>query len=162
MQKITSLAKKLQHKARREPHLANLTLRQGEIFGWDHTACAITYNPAHPAAIANLLHEFGHATLDHQSYQRDIELIAMERAAWDRAKVLGQELGIALDTDTVEDALDTYRDWLHARATCPTCTAAGIQTDGMLYTCLACHTTWHVNEARTCALRRRVHTKKRP
>lgn len=79
----------------------------------------------------------------------------MERDAWQYAKdTLGQTYDQAILDDTVEDALDSYRDWLHARSTCPACQATGIQTKKEEYKCLACRTKWRVNEARICALRR--------
>ena len=161
MEKITSLAKKLQSKAARSTHLHHLTLRQGEMFGWDHTACAITYNAAAPHAAAYLLHELGHALLKHTGYRYDIELLKMERAAWDKAITVASEYGVAIHEDVIEDALDSYRDWLHNRSLCPACGATGMQTAPGSYTCVACNTSWRVNEARTCALRR-YRTKKRP
>ena len=56
--------------------------------------------------------------------------------------------------DFIEEHLDTYRDWLHARSSCPDCTATGYQTDASTYACPACSHTWRVNEARICQLRR--------
>lgn len=161
MEKITSLAKKLQSKAAEHEHLHHLTLQQGEMFGWDHTACAITYNPREPQASAYLLHEFGHALLGHASYSYDIDLLKMERAAWDEALGLADEYDVAIDEVLIEDTLDTYRDWLHARSVCPACTATGVQTALSSYACIACGANWRVNDARQCALRR-YPTKKRP
>jgi hypothetical protein len=101
-----------------------------------------------------LLHELSHGLLKHVEYDRDIELIAMERAAWDKASELADTYQVTIDDETVQSTLDTYRDWLHARSTCPKCNATGLQTKKHLYTCLACRHNWHVNEARICALRR--------
>lgn len=154
MEKITSLAKKLLNKARATPHLSDLTLKEGEIFGWDHTACAITYAPAATNANAYLLHEFGHALLNHASYKHDVDLIKMERAAWDEACHLGRAMGVTIHDNLVEDSIDTYRDWLHNRSLCPNCSATGVQATPDSYQCVACHTTWRVNEARTCGLKR--------
>ena len=149
MEKITSLAKKLQSKAARHSNLQHLTLTQGEMFSWDHTACAITYNPTADNAAAYLLHEYGHATLGHAGYQRDIDLLKMERAAWDVALDIAAELSLSIDDDLIEDALDSYRDWLHARSLCPTCGATGVQAAPSGYRCLACSATWQVNDARS-------------
>lgn len=160
MAKITSLTKKLQASQHQWLHLSRLTFHRGETFGWDHTACAISFNPRAAHAEAYLLHEFGHAALNHADYQKDIELIQMERAAWDMAIQLGAQYGVVIDEDLVEDSLDTYRDWLHSRSLCPTCNATGIEATKHNYVCLACHHSWRVNEARTCALRR-YPTKKR-
>lgn len=160
MEKITSIAKKLKNNASGIPHLANLTLSQGEIFSWSHTARAITYDVHMSHADAYLLHEYGHALLVHASYTHDIDLLKMERAAWDKALEIAPMYGVSIDDDLVEDALDTYRDWLHDRSLCPTCGATGLQIESHTYRCFACFTTWSVNEARGCTLRR--YTKKRP
>ncbi len=101
-----------------------------------------------------LLHELSHGLLDHVGYNRDIELLAMERAAWDKAVDLAPDYKLKISDDTVESTLDSYRDWLHARSTCPNCKATGLQIKQRVYSCPACHHTWRVNEARICALRR--------
>lgn len=150
MVKITSLQKKLEHK------LPDVTFRVGDAFAWDHTSSSILYSPAHPSATAFLLHEAGHASLGHSYYDSSIHLLAMERAAWEKAKEIGEELGIAINDSTVENALDSYRDWLHARTACPTCNATGIENGKNHYVCLACSSTWTSNEARTCALKRYI------
>ena len=103
---------------------------------------------------AFLLHELSHGLLDHAEYNRDVELIAMERAAWDKAVDLAPKYDLKIDEEIVETTLDSYRDWLHARSTCPNCKATGLQIKKHVYNCLACHHTWRVNEARICALRR--------
>ena len=104
---------------------------------------------------ATLLHELSHALLGHTNYDRDISLIEMERDAWQyAANQLSVRYAIVINDDTVQDALDSYRDWLHARSTCPTCQATGVQTSKAHYKCLTCTTAWKVNDARVCALRR--------
>lgn len=161
MEKTMWLVKKLKNRAKQHPQLSRLVLKKGEMFGWDHTACVIFYNPRADGAEYYLLHEFGHALLQHTGFLRDIDLLKMERAAWDEAQKLGSEYGIDIPTDSIEDALDTYRDWLHSRSICPECEATGIQIAPYLYRCTACRGEWRVNEARTCNLRRYI-TKKRP
>lgn len=104
---------------------------------------------------ASLLHELAHAVLGHDNFSKDIELLEMERDAWGYARQrLASRYGVGISETTAETALDTYRDWLHARSTCPTCTATGLQIKKSHYRCLACATTWRVNDARVCALRR--------
>ena len=154
MEKITSLVKNLKSSAAAEPQLHSLTLKKGELFSWNHTACAITYNPDIENAEAYLLHEFSHALLGHKEYAKDIELLKMERAAWDKALIIADTFNVDIGEDLIEESLDTYRDWLHNRSTCPNCSATGIGTSKQLYECVTCHTTWHVNEARDCSLRR--------
>lgn len=104
---------------------------------------------------ASLLHELSHALLGHEIYTKDIHLIEMERDAWRYAqKTLAPRYKITVNDDTIQDALDTYRDWLHARSTCPECTATGIQIKQHVYKCVICESRWKVNNAHICALRR--------
>lgn len=104
---------------------------------------------------ASLLHELSHALLGHTDYFKDIQLIGMERDAWSHASdKLCPAYGVRVTDEEIQDALDTYRDWLHARSTCPTCTATGIQAKIHTYRCIACGAKWSVNDARVCALRR--------
>lgn len=138
-----------------------LTFTEDDQFSWSPHNRTIFYNEALPHAEALLLHELSHALLDHRSYRRDVELVAMETAAWEKAADYAKEnaahlAGITLDlSDTViQDHLDTYREWLHARSTCPSCSANGYQIDVLKYECPACSHKWRVNEARLCALRR--------
>jgi hypothetical protein len=150
MQKITSLLKNLEN----NPELAGISFSQGDEFRWDHTSKTVFYLSTDPDVASYLLHEAGHAALSHQDYPDDINLVAMERAAWDKATALGKQYTVALSDHIIEDALDSYRNWLHSRSTCPSCGSTGIQTSYQAYECLACHTRWKVNEARSCALRR--------
>ena len=154
MAKITWLSQKISADALSVPHLIHLTLVPGEIFRWNYTACAITYNPNNPNACQRLLHEYGHALLNHSGYSRDIELIAMERAAWQKALETAAKFSVAIDSELIEDDIDTYRDWLHARSQCPRCQAAGLQSSANKYSCLACGRSWRVNQAKLCQLRR--------
>ncbi len=126
---------------------------KGNTFRWSPDERTVYY--ANTTDIVSLLHEVAHALLNHARYERDIELIKMERAAWDyTTDQLAEKYGVEISDEYIESMLDTYRDWLHSRSLCPTCEATGIQTDTSHYTCLACEGTWRVNEARICALRR--------
>lgn len=132
------------------PHL---TFTPGEQFRWSPSSQTVFYEESSDNAPL-LLHELGHGVLQHRKYTRDIELIGLEREAWDEALKLGLTHGVEIDRDGIEDHLDTYREWMHARSTCPQCTATGIQVDAQHYRCVACGNEWRVNEARICALRR--------
>lgn len=136
-----------------------LTFAEAEQFLWSPSEKTIFYNRTQAHAAQLLLHELGHATLDHREYKRDIELVAMETAAWDTAKELAGQYNIRLHEPVIQDHLDTYRDWLHARSSCPECSANGFQTERAHYECPACTHRWRVNEARICALRRYKVTK---
>lgn len=147
MHTISSLVKKL-----RSDH-PSVTFESSTMFAWSPDTKTVHYDPSGPPA--KLLHEVGHATLDHVSYTQDIALLRMEREAWDvAAKKLSTQYDVSIPTDLIEEHLDSYREWLHARSTCPSCTANGLQIDTQLYQCSACQTTWHVNEARLCRLKR--------
>lgn len=149
MAKTSSLAAKL------AANYPDITLALGDDFRWSPEETTVYYLDADDAgSCASLLHETGHALLGHTDFKRDIELIKIERAAWDEAIELGPRYGITLSPETIEEMLDTYRDWLHARSTCPACSLTGAQTGDNDYRCLNCGQEWGVNDARRCALRR--------
>ncbi|MGB4800492.1 MAG: hypothetical protein WBP03_03170 [Candidatus Saccharimonadales bacterium] len=97
-----------------------------------------------------ILHELGHALLSHTDFSSDFELLQIEVAAWEKAHELASRYGISLDQDYIEDCLDSYRDWLHIRATCPTCFVRCLQIDKQTYACHNCGTSWHVSRSRLC------------
>ena len=106
---------------------------------------------------ATLLHELGHALLKHRDFNQDIELIHMERDAWEKAREISNNYSISITDDQIEDALDRYRDWLHDRSLCPECHQTGIQsTADLAYYCINCDARWNVNDARSCGLKRRL------
>lgn len=120
---------------------------------WDG-ASGVYYGP--DSEPCHLLHELAHALLGHKSYGLDIDLLRLERAAWDHARrVLAPRYGLTISIDDAEDSLDTYRDWLHNRSLCPDCGLSGLQNLDRTYACVLCRTRWHANDAKTCALRRR-------
>ncbi|HEY1085094.1 MAG TPA: hypothetical protein VGE34_00025 [Candidatus Saccharimonadales bacterium] len=133
----------------------DIVFEAGEEFSWNPEKKTITFVADDPLLDAHLLHELSHAELNHESYSRDVELIAMERDAWQHARsTLAPKYSVDIDSDTIQDDLDTYRDWLHARSTCPKCSSNGIQTGDFEYTCVFCRNIWRVNTAIGCALRR--------
>ena len=127
--------------------------KPAESFLWSPSEQTVYYT-TNPAGHEFLLHELSHGLLGHADYNHDVELIAMERDAWDKALELAKEYKVTIDDEVVQLTLDTYRDWLHARSTCPRCKAVGLQIKKQIYNCPACRHTWRVNEARICALRR--------
>jgi len=137
-------------------------IEEADEFQWsaDTQTVFVQLNASHGPEL--LLHELSHAILGHEGYEKDIDLIKYERDAWDyTATVLSKKYDITVADDVIQDNLDTYRDWLHARSTCPSCQATGIQIRRKEYSCLACGANWAVNEARLCGLKRYVHTKNR-
>lgn len=148
MHSITSLATKL------AADFPAFRFAPGGEFRWSPDERAIFYD-ADSNDAASLLHELSHAILGHAQFTRDVALLELERAAWQHAMdTLAPTYGVAIAEDQVETALDTYRDWLHARSTCPSCGATGLQTKKNEYKCLACLSKWRVNDARVCGLRR--------
>ncbi len=128
----------------------------GETFHWSHDTQTISYDKT-SNDLGQLLHELSHGILEHKDYQRDIELITMEREAWTYARtILGPKYGIPIDQSKIEEFLDSYRDWLHERSTCPACKATGIEITKHQYECPACSTKWRVNDARIRQLKRRT------
>jgi hypothetical protein len=123
-------------------------------FSWEPASSTVYYRPDVPESNSFLLHEISHSILGHNTYKSDIELLKMERDAWEKAKSIAKEYEVTVSDDLIEDALDSYRDWLHARSTCPSCNATGMQVKNRQYRCLACNNEWRVNEARNCRLMR--------
>lgn len=130
----------------------NFKYKKAASSSWSHSESTIYYSNNDNYSF--LFHELSHALLNHAYYGRDIELIKKEREAWDKAKKIAKNYDIYIDEELIQSNLDTYRDWLHKRSTCPNCNAIGMQIDKQLYKCLACNYRWRVNEAKTCALRR--------
>ncbi|HEU5122261.1 MAG TPA: hypothetical protein VFT59_05455 [Candidatus Saccharimonadales bacterium] len=153
MHSITSLANKLRG------DFPAFSFIQSDEFRWSPLEKTVYFKPD-PAEPESLLHELAHALLSHEDFTRDIQLIEMERDAWESAKKqLAPHYNVEITDDHIQDALDTYRSWLHARSTCPACSATGVQSRKYHYRCLVCSTQWKVNDARLCALRRYVPNK---
>lgn len=85
-----------------------------------------------------ILHEVGHALLGHRSYRTDPERLRMECAAWEKARELCGIYNIYYDEDFAEEQLDSYRNWLHQRSTCPECGLTCFQTRDGVYHCPSC------------------------
>lgn len=126
---------------------------------WDPKNKIIYFDPRGEHLIWSLLHELGHAVKDHSSYKLDIELVKMESEAWENAKAIGKQYKVFIDEDYLQDCLDSYREWIHKRSTCPFCNQTGIQANNLLYNCLNCSKTWQVSNSRFCrAYRRKIST----
>ena len=131
--------------------------RVGDQYYWSPSTQAIYYSPLEDGSInfPILLHELSHALLGHSEYKKDIDLIKMERDAWEKAFEIAPKYGISISPDLIEESMNSYRDWMYERSLCPTCGAVGIEVSGKSYKCIACSgPQWRPNEARTCGLRR--------
>jgi hypothetical protein len=130
-----------------------LRFTAGKQFSWSPETGEIFYKTGARGqqAVWSLLHESGHALLEHAAYEADFELLRLEVAAWEKAKTLAHDLDIVIDEDHIEDCLDTYRDWLYKRSICPNCTTKCLQQgDFVHYRCFNCHTVWRVTASRFC------------
>lgn len=142
---------KLITKLRRQ--FPSLRFTPGKEFCWSPETGEIFYKPAFgdQKATWSLLHETGHALLEHQNYKGDFELLRLEVAAWERARQLAQEMEVKINEEHIQDCLDTYRDWLYKRSICPSCATKCLQQDDYRhYRCFNCHTTWRVSTSRFC------------
>jgi hypothetical protein len=135
-----------------------LKFRVGHQFYWSPETSEIVYKDEgdDKVAVWSLLHETGHAMLEHQTYKYDFELVRLEMEAWEKAKGLAKEIHETINEEHIQDCLDTYRDWLFRRSICPNCTAKCLQQGDIVhYRCFNCHTTWKVSSSRFCRSYRR-------
>lgn len=117
---------------------------------WSPKANTITYKST--ASLKEIqygvLHELAHAKLGHTNYNSDFELLKLESLAWRLAAKIGKKYAVKISDDHIQDCLDTYRDWLHARSQCPTCGVHVLQKDPQHYHCFNCRTEWKVSSGR--------------
>ncbi len=140
----------LAHTAKDYP---SLTFIESAHFSWHAGRKRVSFKKAGKNAEHNmwaLLHELGHALLGHADYRYDIELLQMEVAAWEKGHELAEHYGLRIDEDHIQDCLDSYRDWLHLRATCPACYSRALQASPSRYKCFNCQTEWHITRSRLC------------
>jgi hypothetical protein len=137
------------------------TFIAGTTAYWSPRDRTIHYAVDGTHSLAGLLHELAHGILQHTTYHTDLELLHKEITAWELAQSLAKTYDTHIDAEHIQDCLDTYRDWLHKRSTCPVCHMNGLQADIQAYNCLNCGHTWHVSSSRFCRpYRRSTHTKK--
>lgn len=130
----------------------NISFEQGNTYRWSPKNATVIYNPDEPHKHheVTLLHELSHALLQHTTFHTDFELLLMEVSAWEKAQEIGRIYNIAIPDDHIQNCLDTYRDWLHMRSTCPRCAVNGLQDAHRKYKCPNCSNTWRVSSSRLC------------
>jgi hypothetical protein len=140
--------------------LPEVSFQSSEAFFWSPQTNTVNYTlgASHPEW--TLLHETAHALLGHSGYSCDLELLLLEVIAWEKAKELAASYAVAIDEDHIQDCLDTYRDWLHRRSTCPTCHTVSTQVSQHEYHCYNCGARWQVSKSRFCRPYRSVSKKK--
>ena len=134
----------------------SLTFVEGNFLCWSPGEKQIYYEAtSDDRGTYGVLHEIGHARLEHSSYSSDMDLLHKEVLAWQEALLIATQYGIELDESHIQDCLDTYRDWLYKRSTCPNCKAKGVQRRMYMYICINCHNRWRVSNSRFCRPYRR-------
>lgn len=136
----------------------DFTFKESDDFMWSFQDKTIHFVPSKmetPTGKYSLLHELSHALLEHKTYDHDIDLLKYELDAWEKAKTVAKELGVVIDQDHIEDCLDSYRDWLKKRSTCPDCSFVNFQTSHSSYDCFNCGCSWRVPVSQVCRIQRR-------
>ncbi len=140
--------------AKLQLHYPTIGFKPGPRFSWSPANNQVIYKldseKSDKVAIWSLFHELAHALLGHNAYKSDFELLSLEAAAWHKAQELAKSHKYIISSDHIEDCLDTYRDWLYQRSTCPKCTSCSLQIDSKTYCCFNCGTTWRVSASRLC------------
>ncbi len=142
-----------------------ITFKAGRQFYWSPKNREVIYNKTRQDTIIDpysLLHELGHALLEHQNYESDLELVEMESQAWQKAQEISRVYGITIEDDHIQDCLDTYRDWLHQRSSCPQCSNRSFQQNPREYHCFNCGADWSVSTSRFCRPYRMIAKTKTP
>lgn len=124
--------------------------KAGKQDHWSPSSKTIIYNPDRPLneLKQSLLHELSHALLDHRDFKSDFELLKLEAEAWAKASELATQYDLVISEDHIQDCLDTYRDWIHRRSTCPSCGVHVLQQDSQTYRCFNCQHEWSVTSGR--------------
>lgn len=128
----------------------------GTTYSWNHATKTITYSKkglGHKH-YHSIVHELSHAILGHAHFKNDIDLLKMERDAWSLTKKLLRDFALKIDSEHIEDCLDTYRDWIYKRAKCPNCAHVGFQSSKNAYSCVSCVLSWRLPESRLCMVKR--------
>ncbi len=142
---MEELISKLQHA------YPSFSFLAGDSAQWSFERQEIVYlSEDNDETIWTLLHELGHGVLGHASYSTDVDLLKKEVGAWEKAREIATGFRISIEEGHIEDCLDTYRDWLHKRSTCPDCASQGVQRSEKLYDCFNCQATWKVGKNRLC------------
>ena len=125
----------------------DITFLEDDEFYWSALTQTVYYDANEVSTTSGtyrLLHELGHALCQHQSYGSGVQLLKLETQAWAKAQEVAKKYDICIDENQIESCLDSYRDWLHLRSTCPTCQAIAIENTPDQYHCFNCFQKWKV------------------
>lgn len=98
----------------------------------------IVIGPSEPFLGLLTFHEVSHAILGHKTFKTGVGRLKMEMAAWEKARELADQYGIAYNEEVIQGELDTYRDWLHQKSRCPECGLTRFETPDGVYHCPRC------------------------
>lgn len=125
----------------------DLKFAESKVFYWSAKDQTIYFNKKQLVrydGFMKLIHEIGHALCGHKNYTSSIELITLEAEAWQKARLIAKDYSLEIKDELIEQCLDSYRNWLHIRSTCPTCKNVSFETDESIFKCFNCHQTWKV------------------
>ncbi|MFO0970892.1 MAG: hypothetical protein U0520_00865 [Candidatus Saccharimonadales bacterium] len=123
------------------------SFKEHEVFHWSPRDNCIYYDPiklTRAAGVYQLLHEIGHALSGHTNYESGIQLLKMETEAWQQAQRIAKSYNLKISETQIERCLDSYRDWLHLRSKCPSCSTTAVETEANLFHCFNCLQDWKV------------------
>lgn len=135
----------------------NIKFVPGDQFSWNPKSSTIKYvtdDIVDINGLWSLMHELGHAKLNHKDYRDDLELLMMEVAAWSEAQKIAKNYDIAIEERHIEKCVDSYRVWLHRRSRCIDCKTNSLQRNKTTYQCHNCGTEWSVPESALCKVRK--------
>ena len=131
------------------------TFAEADYCLWRSSEQTIYYaKPSGMTDMWDIFHELGHARRCHAYFSHDVSLLRLEAEAWAEAKTIAAQFDNLIEESHIQDSLDTYRQWLNERSTCPQCGATGVQTKKNTYSCFNCRCSWKVPLSRMCITRR--------
>lgn len=148
--KFHELLERIQH------DYPDVHLKRSASFYWSPEVQTIYYNTSDENPMWSLFHELGHMTHNHNTYTSDTRLVHMEVEAWATGAIIAKHYGYAINEDHVQDCLDSYRNWQHARSRCPICLQTGIEKSSGAYGCINCRNEWRVTPNRFCRVYRQT------
>ena len=129
-----------------------------DVFHWSPESNTIFFNNfeiINNKGKLSLLHEVAHALLQHTNYRYDIDLIKIESDSWQKTKLLALEQNVEFDDGHAQECLESYRSWLHKRATCPNCEQVSLESKPQVYACFNCGAQWNVSRNQLCQIQRK-------
>ncbi|MEI6249354.1 MAG: hypothetical protein WCP00_02000 [bacterium] len=137
-----------------EKKYSKIKFEESDKFYWSPSKEIVYYNSSTKDIDSSkwaLLHEVGHALLQHKGYDQDFILLRMEVLAWEKAKKISKKFSVKIDEDHIQDCLDTYRDWIYKRSLCPKCSTISLQNNkDNKYRCFNCSSVWQVTSSKFC------------